>query len=65
MLRLGLDGFFCGKRKIFLKYYQVEIKLGNAANVNNVFVQVEYLTRLYHTELRRIVKIQAAARRLD
>ena len=24
MIRLGIDGFFCGKRKIFLKYYHID-----------------------------------------
>ena len=24
MMRLGIDGFFCGKRKIFLKYYHMD-----------------------------------------
>ena len=24
MMRLGIDGFYCGKRKIFLKYYHME-----------------------------------------
>ena len=24
MIRLGIDGFYCGKRKIFLKYYHIE-----------------------------------------
>ena len=24
LMRLGIDGFFCGKRKIFLKYYHMD-----------------------------------------
>ena len=46
MLRLGIDGFFCGKRKIFLKYYHME-----------------FLSDLYDKQYKRIVTVQAAARR--
>ena len=46
MIRLGIDGFYCGKRKIFLKYYHVD-----------------FLSKTYNEQYRRIVTVQSAARR--
>ena len=46
MLRLGVDGFHCGKRKIFLKYFHVD-----------------FLSRTYNQQYKRIVTVQSAARR--
>ena len=46
MIRLGIDGFYCGKKKIFLKYYHVD-----------------FLSKFYDEQYKRIVTVQAAARR--
>ena len=46
MVRLGVDGFHCGKRKIFLKYFHVD-----------------FLSRTYSEQYKRIVTVQSAARR--
>ena len=46
MFRLGVDGFHCGKRKIFLKYFHVD-----------------FLSRTYNQQYKRIVTVQSAARR--
>ena len=46
MIRLGVDGFHCGKRKIFLKYFHVD-----------------FLSRTYSQQYKRIVTVQSAARR--
>ena len=46
MIRLGVDGFHCGKRKIFLKYFHVD-----------------FLSRTYSQQYKRIITVQSAARR--
>ena len=41
LVRLGIDGFHCGKRKVFLKYYHLDF-LTQVIYLHNIYTMHTY-----------------------
>lgn len=71
LIRLKMEGWMIGKTKVFLKYYNVEFlsrywfcwwwgRLGGRFNAP--FVLKSFSSRLYETQVKKIVKVQSMMR---
>ena len=54
MVRLGIDGFYCGKRKIFLKYYHVDFLCKTYNQQYKRIVTVQSAARRYLAKIRAV-----------
>ena len=67
LVRLGIDGFHCGKRKVFLKYYHLDfltqVIYPQSTHIYTISTQCLYLPQFYADQYSKIVRVQAAARR--
>ena len=68
LVRLGIDGFHCGKRKVFLKYYHLDFLTQVIyLHIATQYIATQYLhnvyPQFYTDQYSKIVRVQAAARR--